>query len=61
MLTDVWCIMYIVFFFVNFNGIDDFAEGFYLESGLLEFVKHHVQVEYASDGAKTVFTKYLYL
>ena len=47
----------ILIFCVNFNGIDEIAEGFYLKSGLSEIVKNHVQVEYASEGAKTAFTK----
>ena len=57
MLTDVWCIMYIFFFFCEFQWNWWFRRGFYLQSGLSEFVKHHVQVEYASEGAKTAFTK----
>ena len=44
-----------------FNGIDEIAEGFYFRSGLPEMVKNHVHIEYASQGAKTVFTKHLYL
>ena len=33
------------------------SQGFYLKSGLSEIVPIHVQVEYASEGAKTAFTK----
>ena len=45
------------FFCVKFNGIDEIAEGFYFKSGFSEFVKNHFQLEYASEGVKTAFTK----
>tara|TARA_A100001015_G_C14755762_1_gene619388 strand:+ start:404 stop:559 length:156 start_codon:yes stop_codon:yes gene_type:complete len=43
---------------VDFNGIGKIAEGFYFKSGLSGSVNFNVEVAYASEGAKTAFTKH---
>ena len=40
------------FFCVVLKGIDDFAEGIYVKSGLVEMFKKYVDVEYDSEAPK---------